>query len=551
MIRVVNPGRRFGNPGQQNNPEAMDHVVAARVLLVHPTTKQYVAGRSPARPYLSTAVMSLQLVESHHPSLTTAAVDSSWRMYFNAEFVLRSDIEVIASVIEHEIWHLLQRHGDRAERMGVNKYTHQLWNIAADCEIHNDDMLYQRLLKTGITPVSAEKIGCEPGLLAEEYYYFLLEKAEVDEDDNGTTITIDLGDDDQDEGDSDGGGGEGEEEGEGEGEGGYGDDDDDGEDEGQGKPGRLGQKPGGGLGGQIVIHIPKPQPGDEPGGGPGGGSGEEPGEGDFIDKYNPGGSSATNVPNPWELPPTEDYVTRSRAETIIRETVKKIYREASLGRGTDPSDAALAWAETELGGRVDWREELRSRISSAVAYVSGSSDFSRRKLSRRQGSAPYIMAGLQHPLPELAVVVDVSGSMYSAFREGGGDKHEKAVENYNLLEQAIAETDSIIQDFGQIGGVNVFATDTAVAWAGKVYSPGQIKIPQTGGGTDIAAGMNAAFFSQPQPNVMVVLTDGATPWPDSAPEGVKVVVGIIGSREEQLAEAGWALPGWADIVYIT
>ena len=42
------------------------------------------------------------------------------------------------------------------------------------------------------------------------------------------------------------------------------------------------------------------------------------------------------------------------------------------------------------------------------------------------------------------------------------------------------------------------------------------------------AGIAAAARLRPRPQVVVVLTDGYTPWPRSAPEGISVVVGATG-----------------------
>jgi hypothetical protein len=46
-----------------------------------------------------------------------------------------------------------------------------------------------------------------------------------------------------------------------------------------------------------------------------------------------------------------------------------------------------------------------------------------------------------------------------------------------------------------------------------------------GGGTDMTVGIDAALAIRPRPNVIVVLTDGSTTWPDSA-VSVPVVAGI-------------------------
>ena len=556
MIRVVNPSHRFRRNAAGDNPEAMKKVIAARVLLISPAEqKQKTAKRTPGRPYLGTAAMALILVESHHPALKTAAVDSSWRMYFNADFVMASDIEAVATVMEHEIWHLLRRHGRRAEKLGVPRVMHDIWNIAADCETHNDNGIYERIKNgTPITPYKAEDIGAVSGMLAEDYYRFLMEKAETEEHQDYTKITIDPskneGDDEdgEDGEDGDGDGGDG-------GPGGDGDGDGDGDGGGGGRIGSgSGGDRGGGRGGEIVIYVPKGdgQGGDGDGEGP---PGEGP-PGDGPTTYTPGGSSATNMPCPWELPPTDEYVSRSRADNIVQETAKKIAR-GSLGRGTGPSGEAMAWADTELNPRVDWRAELDSQISDAAAYAAGNTDFYWGRMSRRQDASPdFRLPGTVHPELEIAVVIDVSGSMYSLFHSGPSEAHNKAVANGNLLEQAIAEVKEIVEQFGSNAGVQLFATDTAVVWAERVFSADQIPVPVVGGGTDIAVGMNAAYFADPQPNVMIVLTDGATPWRNDqgemieCPPGVEVVLGIIGSTQEQLYAAGWEVPTWARVVYI-
>lgn len=301
MIRVVNPGRRPRQNATGDDPEAMKKVVASRILLISPgeqRSEELKKIRSPGRPYLGTAAMALVFVETHDPSLTTAGVDSSWRMYFNAEFVLKSDIEAMAAVMEHEIWHLLRRHGRRAEKLGVPRWAKKIWNIAADCETHNDETIYERIRKgTPITPVKAEDIGAIPGLLAEDYYRFLMEKSEIEEHETYTKVTIKFTNEDDDKrgGGPGGGQGEGEQEdgdegGEGYGAGdedeeggggeeggsggGAGEEEDDGE-EGVGAGGKS-QGSGGGMG-PITIYIPKEgfEPGDiEEGQGQGQGGGK-------------------------------------------------------------------------------------------------------------------------------------------------------------------------------------------------------------------------------------------------------------------------------------
>jgi len=132
---------------------------------------------SPERPYLSPAVMRLRLVPKYHPSLTTAAVDACWRLYFSPVFVMTSSVELLAAVIEHEIWHLLLDHHRVAEKAKIPKWASTVWNIAADCEIHNDEILFKRLTDNGFKGLNYKKIGCKRQRTLIEYYNELMERA--------------------------------------------------------------------------------------------------------------------------------------------------------------------------------------------------------------------------------------------------------------------------------------------------------------------------------------------------------------------------------------
>jgi len=67
-----------------------------------------------------------------------------------------------------------------------------------------------------------------------------------------------------------------------------------------------------------------------------------------------------------------------------------------------------------------------------------------------------------------------------------------------------------------------------------------------GGGTDMGAGVAAAAALRPRPSVVVVLTDGFTPWPEDRPRGVRVVVGLLAQHGMPVHRP----PGWARTVVI-
>lgn len=60
-------------------------------------------------------------------------------------------------------------------------------------------------------------------------------------------------------------------------------------------------------------------------------------------------------------------------------------------------------------------------------------------------------------------------------------------------------------------------------------------------------GIYDAAELKPRPSVVIVLTDGFTPWPEQPPAGIRVVVGLL---VEGARPPGWAPPAWARTVVI-
>lgn len=241
------------------------------------------------------------------------------------------------------------------------------------------------------------------------------------------------------------------------------------------------------------------------------------------------GSCATGAPEWWEdAPPAEggpDGIGKAEAE-LIRQAVARAIQEASRSRGDVPAHWKR-WAEERLRPKVDWRRELASAVRRAVADVAGAADYFYRRPSRRQGQVGdgrVVLPALRRPVPRVAVVVDTSGSV--------SDK---------MLSQALGEVAGVLKAVGQREGVHVLAVDAAVHACRRVFRPEQVALAG-GGGTDMGAGIRAAERLRPRPEVVVVLTDGLTPWPDSPPRGMKLVVGLLGEGEA---------PEWAKTIRIS
>ncbi len=214
--------------------------------------------------------------------------------------------------------------------------------------------------------------------------------------------------------------------------------------------------------------------------------------------------------------------------------------ELQRAEGLAPGTVAagwLRWAERILPSRTDWRRVLAAEVQAGVVRAAGMVDYSYRRPSRRSESTPsVIMPTLDRPVPDVAIVCDTSGSMT-------GD----------LLSQVLAEVESLLQRVGLRGtNVRVLACDAQVHSVKRVSRASQVEL-LGGGGTDMGAGITQALALRPRPSIVVVLTDGFTPWPVQAPGGAKVVVGLIEGRRgigPQLHGVP-APPTWAKVVRIS
>lgn len=118
-----------------------------------------------ARPYLASAAWALQPISK--PGLCSMAVDMHWRLYYDSAVLISWPVEAIEGILYHEICHLLRNHSQR-----MQGFDPTLSNLAADAEINDD--LAREGIKFPVKPVTPESIGQPENLLAEEYYFALL-----------------------------------------------------------------------------------------------------------------------------------------------------------------------------------------------------------------------------------------------------------------------------------------------------------------------------------------------------------------------------------------
>jgi predicted metal-dependent peptidase len=233
------------------------------------------------------------------------------------------------------------------------------------------------------------------------------------------------------------------------------------------------------------------------------------------------GGPAQEYEDPSEGGHPRNGISRTEAE-LIRNTVAQDVQQHAKNRGTVPGWMAR-WANERLAPVVDWRKTLSALIRRSLGDARGMQDYTYSRPSRRQSASPdVIMPAMRQPIVRAAVVVDTSGSM--------GEKE---------LAMALAEIDGVLQACGQ-HGCDVLSCDAAVHTARRVFSRQAVALAG-GGGTDMRVGIEAALARKPRPDVVIVVSDGYTPWPAEAP-AVPVIACLTAKSTEP--------PGWIKTVYI-
>lgn len=205
-------------------------------------------------------------------------------------------------------------------------------------------------------------------------------------------------------------------------------------------------------------------------------------------------------------------------EAMRRELAKDI-REASQTRGNVPG-SYVEWANELLEPRVAWQKVLAVHVKRALAIVSGgATDYTFTRRSRRD-TRPWIRPKAITRKPSVACVIDTSGSVSDS-----------------ILNQFISELQGIFKATTQ--AMTVYFVDAAVQDVQVVSTGASVKLlkPKGRGGTDMRVGIDAAIAQRNRPNIIIVLTDGETPWPDVAPFDIHVIAAISNERDVDV-------PGW-------
>jgi hypothetical protein len=237
------------------------------------------------------------------------------------------------------------------------------------------------------------------------------------------------------------------------------------------------------------------------------------------------GSAADGLGRDYELPLAADVPAVGTCQAAeIRRRVAIEFREHVTSRGTQPVEA-VRWAAAILDPVVPWPQVLSAAVRRAAGWANGHTEYTYTRPSRRQPAVRnVVLPATRRPVPEVAIVIDTSASV-----------------DDGMLGQALGEVDGAIAGLGVPGEqVTVLACDAAVSTVARVRRAADARLGG-GGGTDMRAGIEAATRARPRPDVLVVLTDGYTPWPPTPPAGMALVVALLHRADMAPPPA----PAWA------
>ncbi|MFD0372745.1 VWA-like domain-containing protein [Streptomyces sp. NPDC127114] len=246
------------------------------------------------------------------------------------------------------------------------------------------------------------------------------------------------------------------------------------------------------------------------------------------------GSGADGLDREWELGPGgADGLSEQE-----RDAVRFRVAQGITGRPGGVPASWQRWAEEAFHPPQPWRQLLGAAVRSAAAAAGAGDDHSYGRPSRRSVALPgTVLPSLRRRPPRVSVIVDTSRSVSDA-----------------ELGSALLEVTAISR---AVGGrrelVDVVPCDAAARVVHPLCRAEGIPLVG-GGGTDLRTGFAAALRSRPRPDVLVVLTDGQTPWPSDRPP-CRTVVGLFPRDTAYVNEndpdyVPDAPPDWAHVVEI-
>lgn len=231
------------------------------------------------------------------------------------------------------------------------------------------------------------------------------------------------------------------------------------------------------------------------------------------------GSSSDGVPRPWEDSSDPGGIkVKAERNALVKQTLESVVK----ARGKVAAGLERYAKEILRPKPIPWDALLTSALRNACLTVRGRSDFTYKLPSRRQWLGRrlgVVFPAMADHLPRVGFLQDTSGSM----------DEEDLAEGISRMAEVLQST--------RVQSLTVLSCDCEVSWIKEIISTFSVKL-SGGGGTDMRIGIDAAQKLRPRLDVLVVFTDGYTPWP-SSPTPCKLI--NVYTRGGSVTGPPWAI----------
>lgn len=226
----------------------------------------------------------------------------------------------------------------------------------------------------------------------------------------------------------------------------------------------------------------------------------------------------------------ERFPAASRAETSRAAHTAAAGLHATPPRHGDPLGSWRDWAAALAGPpRVPWQDALGGHLRAAVTTQAGHLHRTFTRPGRRTQPG-VVTPAWRAPQVDIAVIVDISGSVEPN------------------LPTILRELAGIASAAGMTAErTPVYAVDDAVASVSTLTATTRLA-SREGHLTDLRPGFTAVTHQARPAQIVIVVTDGLTPWPQQEP-AASVIVALTGTGTVR-DDARPDVPAWADIVEI-
>lgn len=205
-----------------------------------------------------------------------------------------------------------------------------------------------------------------------------------------------------------------------------------------------------------------------------------------------GGSCGDGSQKEWESEGEIQGLEQAIREVISQGVAEQICKHQGTLPGSLKSQANAMLAPPV----VRWQDELKAQIRMAVDQVRGHKDHTWMK-TRKRGliGKRVLVPGPISPQPRIALAIDTSGSMGSPDTQG----------------RVLGEVNHVIKAYGK--HIRVFAGDTCIQSEKVVSNASQVEWVGNGG-TSMKTIVEQIVKRKPHYDIIILLTDGYTDWPD-------------------------------------